>query len=694
MFHVSPLALLLLQIAVILAASRLMGLLFAKLRQPQVIGEIIAGLMLGPSLFGWVWPGAYATVFPIATNPGAMNTLNLIAQVGVLLFLFLVGLEFNPAIIRKHGKTAAAISVSGIVVPFLLGFGITYPLKFLFDAGHQEHLFATALFMGAAMSVTAFPVLARIVTERNLQRTDEGGLAIAAAAVDDVLAWTMLAIVVAFAPAAPGAAAAPHPAAVLGLAVVYVAVMWLLVRPFLQRVQAVVMRSDEVGTGILAILLTTMLVSAFVTETIGVHALFGAFVAGLVMPKTGKFVHEVTLRLESFAVVFLLPCFFAYAGLKVDLRQLFHWDMIGYTLLLTSIACLGKLGGASIAARMTGLSRRKSLTLGVLMNTRGLMELIILTVGLQLKVINERVYGMMVIMALVTTGMAAPLIQMLLPRLPKRAGDDKLYSLLIPIAKPESGGPLMQMAGYLSEAERDRRRLFALHLARPTDSQMFASFTGDVLVPKLMQEMEPLLAEAEAQKLTVEPMAYFSRDVPSDIARVVHQQNIDLVLMGYHTPVWGRSLLGGIVHRVLTAADCDVAVFVERGFSRPTRILVPFMGSSHDRLALDLAGRIAASTGAAISIIHVTDAGENAEHPTVDRAFADPTQKQAVSVKVVPSDAPADAILAEITDHDLVVIGVAEEWGLESSLLGLRAERIATKCPASMLIVRRFKQGV
>lgn len=686
----SPLALLLVQIAVILAVSRIMGVLFAKLRQPQVIGEIIAGLMLGPSLFGAVWPDAYAALF---TNASALNTLNMLAQIGVLLFLFLVGLEFDPKIIRQRGKTAAAISLSGIFVPFALGFAVTYPLKHLFDSTHQENLLPTALFMGAAMSVTAFPVLARIVTERNLQRTDEGGLAIAAAAIDDVLAWTMLAVVVAFVPHGTDAAHSQHPAAVLGWALVYVAVMWLVVRPFLNRISRVVMREDEVSPATLAILLTVMLLSAFATETIGVHALFGAFVAGLVMPKTGKFVEQVTLRIETFVIVFMLPMFFAFAGLKVDLRKLFHADMIAYTALLTGIACLGKLGGASIAAKLTGLSNRKSFTLGVLMNTRGLMELIILTVGLQLKVINEIVYGMMVIMALVTTGMAAPLMQLLLPRVPKKA-EDKVFSLLIPIAKPESGGPLMQMAGYLSDVDKDHRKLFALHLARPTDSQMFASFTNDVLEPKLLEEMAPLLEEAEAQKLPVEPMAHFSRDVPSDIARVVHQQSIDLVLMGYHTPVWGRSLLGGVVHRVLAAADSDVAVFVDRNFDKPTRILVPFMGSSHDKLALDLAGRIAKATNAGISIIHVTDrqtASGSADHPTIDKAFADPTQKQAVQIKVVPSDTPADAILSEITDHDLVVIGVAEEWGLESSLIGIRAERIATDCPASMLIVRRWK---
>ncbi|MBC7783933.1 MAG: cation:proton antiporter [Burkholderiales bacterium] len=682
------LAILLLQIATIIALSRAMGMLFSKFRQPQVIGEILAGIMLGPSLLGWVWPAASTWLFPAGAS---MTVLSMLAQVGVLLFLFLVGLEFDPEILRQRGKTAAAISISGIVVPLALGFAATYPLRSLFDPAQQAHLFPTALFMGAAMSVTAFPVLARIVTEWNLQRTEEGGLAIAAAAVDDVLAWTMLAAVVAFAPATAISHGDAGPMLKLLLAVAYVGAMLLIVKPFLKRIEAVFDRQGSVTPGLLAILLLTLLLSSFTTEMIGVHALFGAFVAGLIMPKRNKFVHAVTLRLETFSLVFLLPTFFAFAGLKADLRTMLDPTMIGYTLLIILIACVGKLGGVSLAARWTGLSVRKSVTLGVLMNTRGLMELIILTVGLQLGVINQRVYSMMVIMAIVTTAMAAPLIQLLMPRVTRRGEDDKIFSILIPVAKPKSGGPLIELAAYLTGGDTTHHRLCAVHLTQPTGAEMFRSITGDVLAPADRLELEPLLETAREKSLQVEPMAFYSRDVPSDIARIVRQQNIDLLLMGYHLPVFGHALLGGIVHRVLTGTDCDVAVFVERGLGKPSRILVPFMNSSHDRLALDLAGKIAKTTGAAISIIHVSQhADRKTAHPVIERAFQDPTQKQAVTIKVVAGDSPASTILDEITDPDLVIIGVAEEWGLESSLLGMRPERIAQDCPASMLIVRRY----
>ena len=679
------LATLLLQIAIVIALSRVMGVLFAKMRQPQVVGEILAGIMLGPTLLGLVWPTGYAWLF---TSNNAVDVLGMLAQIGVVLFLFLVGLEFDPKIIRQRGSTAAAISISGIVVPFALGFSITYPLIHLFDASHQANPFPTALFMGAAMSVTAFPVLARIITERNLQKTEEGGLAIAAAAVDDVLAWTMLAVVVAFAPTSE---AHVNPLFKLAMAVVYVCVMMMVVRPFLKRIEAVYARQNEVSFNVLAVLMVTLLLSAFTTEMIGVHALFGAFVAGFVMPKNIAFVHAVTRRLETFAIVFLLPTFFAYAGLKADLSGIMHPAMIGYTLLIIAVACLGKLGGATLAALATGMSMRSSLTLGVLMNTRGLMELIILTVGLKLGVINQQVYGMMVVMALVTTAMAAPLIDWLMPRVPQKKEDDRVYTVLIPVSKPDSGGPLVQMASYLTHGEV-QKRLCAVHLARLSDSEALRSFSHDVLAPAKLDAMEPLLQEALARKLTVDPLAFYSRDVPSDIARLVRQQSIDLVLMGYHIPVFGHALLGGVVHRVLTGSDCDVAVYIERNTGTPERILVPFMNSSHDRLALTLAGKIAAATGAKVTIIHVSaDADVTPKHPTIDKAFSDPTQAQAVTVRVVRADdSPAEAVLSQVTDHDLVVIGVAEEWGLESSLLGIRPERIVSECRASVLVVRKY----
>jgi Kef-type K+ transport system membrane component KefB/nucleotide-binding universal stress UspA family protein len=682
--HLLPI--LLAQIAVILAVARLMGMAAAKLRQPQVIGEIIAGILLGPTLLGYVWPHGYAMLFPKEN----MQILNMVAQLGVIVFLFLVGLEFDPKVIERRGKAAVAISISGVVVPFALGYFATFFLLHLFDEAHRANPLPTALFMGAAMSVTAFPVLARIVAERNLAKTDEGGMAIAAAAVDDVLAWTMLAVVVAF---VPGAGDGAGPLIRIGLAIVYVFIMLLVVRPFLRRIELFFDRSGRLSANVVAVLLFVLLCSALSTELIGVHALFGAFVAGFIMPKGSKFVHAVTEKLESFAIVFLLPAFFAYAGLKANLLGILQWEMIGYTLLIIAIACIGKLGGGILASRAVGMTWHQGLTVGVLMNTRGLMELIILTVGLQLGVLNTQVYGMMVVMALVTTGMAGPLLQILLPRRPvERVAPDKVFTVLIPVARPDSGGPLLQMAALLTRGEPQSHTI-ALHLTSPRETELYRTFAADVLTPANLDELRPLLAEAESREITVEPMSFYSRDIPADIARVVRQQNVDLVLMGYHAPVFTRALLGGVVHRVLTGTDCDVGIFIDRDFTAPQRVLVPFMGSAHDRLALELAGKIGKTLGSQITVIHVTQDKIDQPHDTIERAFADPTQKGAVTIKVVQSDSPTEAVLGEVAGHDLVVIGVTEEWGLESSMLGMRPERIAQECPTSMLIVRRFVQA-
>ncbi|GIW77857.1 MAG: sodium:proton antiporter [Phycisphaerae bacterium] len=675
------LAILLLQLAVIILLARVCGLIAARLKQPQVVGEIVAGIVLGPTFLGWVWPWGMQNLFP---SEMSMKVLQVVAQLGVILFLFLIGLEFDHRVLKRRGRSAAAISISGIMVPFVIGFLATYPLIHLFDPQHAANPFPTALFMGAAMSVTAFPVLARIVAERNLQKTDEGAMAIAAAAVDDVLAWTMLAIVIAF---VPGQNGNTSPVTKLLMAGVYVGVMLLLVRPFLVRVGRLFERQGGAGSVVTMIVLVTLLLSCFATEMIGIHALFGAFVAGFVMPKQDRFVSTITEKLESVSIILLLPAFFAYAGLKVDLRHMFAWDMVGYTVLLIVLACAGKLGGCMLSAKLTGMPWRASFTLGVLMNTRGLMELIILTVGLELGVINAQVFSMMVIMALVTTGMAAPLLQLLLPAREGKRQADRIFSVLIPVAKPESGGPLLEMAFYLTDPEGKSSRITALHLDR-LSTDLTRGIGGNISPPDAEKFFTPLLTQAESRNISVGTLSYFSRDIASDIARISRTINADLVLIGHHAPVFGSALLGGVVHRVMTGTDCDVGVFIDRNFRRPQRILVPFLNSVHDRLALELAGRIAKSTGARITIIHISS---QPAASTELRVFKDPSLAEAVHIKVVPKESPISAILKEARNHDLMVIGVAEEWGLESSLLGLRAERIASECPISLLIVRRYQ---
>lgn len=680
----------LVQVAVIIVVSRLMGLLFAKMRQPQVIGEMLAGILLGKTFFGKFLPGLSAAIFPADSMPA----LNLLAQLGVVVFLFLVGVEFDRGLLRKQGGTALGISLAGIAVPFSLGVGLAYLIRGKFDAAHQTNFLPSALFMGAAASVTAFPVLARILTERNLLRTKVGALSISAAAVDDVLAWTLLAIVVAMVPTGTGG---KNPALILAEAAVYLTVMFVIVRPLLRRFESLQQRHGKINREVLAVLLLVMIGSVYATEHIGVHALFGAFVAGFVMPKGMKFVEEVRFKLEDFTLVFFLPLFFAFAGLKADLTRVFAPDLIGYTVLIIFIACVGKAGGVFVTAKLLGNSARESAAVGLLMNTRGLMELIILTVGLQLGVINAEIYGMMVVMALVTTAMTAPLLQLVYPSgIPgplesARALADRIFSILIPVARPESGVPLVEIASYIAGGDPKHSRIQALHLQRPTDYATTRDFSA-ALAPAQAAVLEPLIKESKKLAVSVEPIGYYSRDAASDVARVARLHLADLVLIGHHAPVFGRALLGGTVHRIMTSTDADVAVFIDRGITKPKRVLVPFMGSSHDRLALDLAGRIARATGAEITLLHIRRPGARAASgPDLSRTFDDPAVAARVTVKTVEDPSPSFAVLSRVADHELVIIGVSDEWGLESSLLGLRAERIASNCPVSLLIVRRFQ---
>ena len=399
-----PLPRLILQLIVILLAARVFGGFARRLGQPPVIGEIAAGVLLGPSLLGWVMPDASAFLFPSASMP----TLQLLSQVGVLLFMFVVGVELEPSYLRGKAHAAVAVSHFSIIIPFTLGVSLSLALYTRYaPPGVPFHAFA--LFCGIAMSITAFPVLARILEERHLTHTPLGTTAITCAAVDDVTAWSLLAFVVAITTAG---GAVEMLLAMVVLSVMFVLLMIFVGRPILQRV----LNPDTVGDTFskerMAIVLAVLLSSALVTETIGIHALFGAFVAGAIMPAGGTFRTVLRDRLESVSSVFLLPLFFAYTGLRTQIGLLDNVVSWAICLGIIAVATAGKLGGTVIAARWTGLPWRDSVALGALMNTRGLMELVALNVGYDLGILTPEIFAMMVLMALVTTAMTGPLLSL------------------------------------------------------------------------------------------------------------------------------------------------------------------------------------------------------------------------------------------------------------------------------------------
>lgn len=398
---------LLMQIAVIVIVARIIGLLFRKIHQPQVVGEMFAGILLGPSLLGWVAPGVSASLFP----PESLGLLNALSQIGILLFMFLVGLELNPRLLKERRYVALLISHVSIVVPFFLGALLAlYLYPRVSNDGVTFSNFA--LFLGTAMSITAFPVLARILTEHNMLRTQIGAIAIACAAIGDLTAWCILAAVVLLVRAS--AVSIPLWLTLAG-SVTYALVMLLIARSALQRLVRVYREQGGLGQGMLALILLLALGSAWVTEQLGVHALFGAFLMGAIMPKDSDFVRSLSEKLEDFTVVLLLPLFFAYTGLRTDFGLFSSAQMWIYCGIIIGVAILGKFGGATIAARACGMTWRESSTIGILMNTRGLMELVVLNIGIAIGIISPPMFAMLVVMAFVTTVMTTPLLDWIFP---------------------------------------------------------------------------------------------------------------------------------------------------------------------------------------------------------------------------------------------------------------------------------------
>ncbi len=396
----------LLQLAVIIAAARIGAWLFARLGQPQVVGEIAAGLLLGPSFFGRISPDMYEAVFPeIGRSPKVLSEL------GLVFLMFLIGLEFEFGHLRKLGRAAAGVSIAGIVLPFSLGIALGWAMHPHVATAHSRTGFV--LFMAVCMSITAIPVLARIMLEFNLTRTRLGALTIAAAAIDDATGWTLLATVSAIV----GGNFEPLAAArMLGLTALFAVGVFFVVRPVLigWSRRALAGESRELSVGSLAMLIVLILVAALATNRIGIFSIFGPFVLGASLWDQHELREAVTRRLRDFVTAFFLPIFFTYTGLRTNVGLLDTWELWLFCGLVLAAAIVGKTLGCGLAARTGGMSWRESGCVAAMMNTRGLMELIAINVGRELGVIPDSVYCMLVLMALVTTLMTAPILRRLL----------------------------------------------------------------------------------------------------------------------------------------------------------------------------------------------------------------------------------------------------------------------------------------
>jgi len=695
----SAVGLLIVQFIVIIGLSRFLGRGMRWMGQPLVIAEVLAGILLGPSLLGWISPGAMETLFPA----GSMPVLKMLSQVGLILFMFLIGLELDPKLLKGRGHASVVISHTSIVVPFALGAGAAYWFyPRLSDPSVPFSSFV--LFMGVAMSITAFPVLARILTERRLMQSKVGALAITCAAVDDVTAWCLLAFVVSIVRATGPTQAAMTTLIALG----YIAFMLGVLRPFLARLGARVASREGLNQNVMALTLLLLLASALATELIGIHALFGAFLFGAIIPKEGGLAEGLAEKLEDVAVVLLLPLFFAFSGLRTQvglLNSTENWAMCGLIILL---ACLGKFGGSAVAARLTGSRWREAGAIGILMNTRGLMELIVLNLGLDLGVISPTLFTMMVVMALVTTFLTTPLLRVIyppeelaleraVPMVTPMADAPEPFRLLMCVSHGQAGAGMVTLGRALTAGPQSPAELYALHLVAPSDRASFLlrhtpDSQGTPPEDDPQSPMAHLLTRARKAGLDVRPLSFVSAEPGLDICRTAEAKQADLIVLGWHKPLFGQTVLGGTVHEVMREADSDVAVLVDRGLETVRRVLVPFNGSRHDRAALGLARRLRTCAGVEVTVLHVTSPSLPHGRPTsltlVQELF--PESSGGVHFKVVAHASPEDAVLAEAADgYDLVVVGVGAEWGLEGHLFGLHRERIVSDSKLSLLVVRQ-----
>ncbi|WP_396175884.1 cation:proton antiporter [Flavobacterium sp.] len=570
-----PLPLLLLQIITIVLVARIFGWIFRKIGQPTVIGEIIAGIVLGPSLFGLYFPEVKEALFPVAS----LGILQMLSQVGLIFFMFVIGMELDLKVLKNKANEAVVISHASIVIPFALGVGLAYFIYYQFAPPGIEFL-SFSLFMGIAMSITAFPVLARIVQERGIHKTRLGTIVITCAAADDITAWCLLAAVIAIVKAGSFVSSIY----IIGLAISYVLMMLFVVKPFLKRVGDLYANKNNLKKSVVAIFFLMLIVSSYLTEIIGIHALFGAFVAGAIMPDIAKFRNVFIEKVEDISLILLLPLFFVFTGLRTEIgliNEPYLWKITGYIIL---VAVIGKFLGSALAARFVGQSWQESLTIGALMNTRGLMELVVLNIGYELGVLSPKIFTMMVIMALVTTFMTGPaldLINFLFKTkgviIPSEIKQNSKFKILISFGNNEKGKSLLRLANSLVKGQTENANITAMHLTMSDEMHAYNLEEYETTT------FEPIVKESVKLNQEITTIFKATGDIETDIADIAKEGQYDLVLVGVGKSIYEGTLLGKVLgftsriinpDRLLDKFTGKEGLFENSPFDERTRLLI------------------------------------------------------------------------------------------------------------------------
>jgi Kef-type K+ transport system membrane component KefB len=611
-----PASMLLLQILSILIVSRFFGFLFKKIGQPTVIGEILAGILLGPSLFGYFFPDAFHFLF----KPSSLSSLSVLSQIGLILFMFIIGMELDVSQLKDRMGVTYVISHASILFPYLLGMGMAYLVYQEFAYGYTDFL-SFSLFIGISLSITAFPVLARIIQEKGLTKTHLGTIAIASAANDDVTAWCVLAAVIAI--AKTGSVSSSLYTIVFAIA--YVLFMLGVMRPFLKQVGKIYSNSEVLNKSIIAFLLLILICSSFITQIIGIHALFGAFIAGVVMPQLPDFRRLVVEKIEDVSVTLLLPLFFVFTGLRTEIGLLntpHLWFICGIFII---VAIIGKFLGGAFSARLLGENWKDSLSLGILMNTRGLMELIVLNIGYEMHILPPPIFVMLVIMALITTFMTTPVLSFINKVFPNKNLKEEyirqqaqgVFKVLVALGNPENGRNLVNVAKTLLDGAKNSLWVTAMHITPGTDTnpihgEQYAneSFVG-------------IKTEAERLKIPLTTEYKVTDNIELGIIKNVNQNNYDFLLVGAGVSLsgipfleeskWFQKIkwLNNFINRIsskqtlfypgslirdktkyfIENSNCSVGVFVNRGYMSITNTVI-LLNFEEDEFLLRYARRL------------------------------------------------------------------------------------------------------
>lgn len=611
-----PLALLLLQIISILLVSRVFSFIFVKIGQPTVIGEILAGIALGPSLLGLFLPDTFNFLFA----EHSLENLNILSQMGLVLFMFTIGMELNMDSLKSKMGATFIISNASIIIPYFLGMLLAY---FLYDefASQQTDFISFALFVGISMSITAFPVLARIVQERGLTKTHLGTISLSSAAFNDVTAWCVLAAVIAIVKTGRLSGSLYT----ISLAIGYILFMFFIIRPFLKKISEIYHNSETMNKNLIAFIFLVLIASSFATQLIGIHALFGAFLAGVIMPPMPNFRKIIIDKVEDVALTLLLPLFFVFTGLRTEIGLLNTPYLWSICIILIIVAITGKFAGSALTAKFLGENWKDSLSIGVLMNTRGLMELIVLNIGYEMGILSPQIFVMLVIMALVTTFMTSPALSLINHFFPDKTIEAEIklqkargvFKVIIALGNPENARALLCVAKSVLDGAKNSLVIRALHITPGTDtnpiySEQFAaeSFRG-------------IIEESEKLNLPLETEYKVSDNIEAGVVKSVNSNFFDFLLVGAGLSLSGIHFFNDNVHytksKQLNAllksfrrtrtifypgglikdktryfienSKCSVGVFVNRDFSKITTTVV-LIDSEADVFLLRYARRL------------------------------------------------------------------------------------------------------